>query len=158
MIDYADGSTYRLSTLARAQAAQLALDGQTFGFGLVAYYIETKGDMWIATRAIVLYRQGKRLSVVEPVKQDTVGWAVHSSSSAGHCDVRLVVQDVVSALPCPTSMDFASDVDPPIRESHFFANLGIDVPTRRYKVRRDELGANVAFAERFFIHAARGRL
>jgi hypothetical protein len=58
-----------------AQAAQLAPDGQTFGFNLVEYYVDTRGDLWIASRAIVLYRNGKRVSVVTPEKQATVGWA-----------------------------------------------------------------------------------
>lgn len=82
LIEYADGSTHRLSTSARAQAAQLAPDGQTFGFDLVAYYVDLKSDLWISTRAIVLYRQGKRVSVIEPVKQASVGWAFRSGSSA----------------------------------------------------------------------------
>lgn len=34
-----------------------------------------KGDLWTASRAIVLYRNGKRASVVVPERQATVGWA-----------------------------------------------------------------------------------
>lgn len=82
LIDYADGSSYRLSTAARAQAAQRAPDGQTFGFNLVAYYVDTKGDLWIQTKAIVLYRGGKRVAVIEPEKQATVGWAFRDGSSS----------------------------------------------------------------------------
>jgi len=81
-IDYADGSTHRLSTATHAQAAQLAPDGQTFGFNVVGYYIDLRGDLWISTRAIVLYRQGRRVAVIEPEKQATVGWAFRSGSNA----------------------------------------------------------------------------
>ena len=82
LIEYIDGSTHRLSTSARAQAAQLAPDGQTFGFDLVAYYVDMKGDLWISTRAIVLYRQGQRLPFIEPTKQASVGWAFRSGSNS----------------------------------------------------------------------------
>lgn len=81
MIEYADGSSYRISTSARGQAAQLAPDGQTFGFALVDYYVDTKGDLWISTKAIVLYRQGKQVSAIEPVKQAAVGWGFRSGSN-----------------------------------------------------------------------------
>lgn len=82
LVDYADGSSHRLSTAARAQAVQLAPDGQTFGFDLVGYYVDTKGDLWISTRAIVLYRGGKRVAVIEPEKQATVGWAFRNGSNS----------------------------------------------------------------------------
>lgn len=81
MIEYSDGSTNRVSTSARGQAAQLAPDGQTFGFALVDYYVDSKGDLWIATKALVLYRQGKRVSAIEPDKQAVVGWGFRSGSS-----------------------------------------------------------------------------
>ena len=64
----------------------------------------------------------------------------------GDRDIGLVVENVVSPLPCPTGMEFPSDLNPPIREADFFANLGIDVPTRRHEIGCDELGADVAFA------------
>ncbi|MBL8632919.1 MAG: hypothetical protein JNM40_06810 [Myxococcales bacterium] len=75
VISFADGSTHRLEAQGYAQAAQHTPDGQTFGFNLVEYYIDTKGDLWIASRAIVLYRNGKRVSVIIPERQATVGWA-----------------------------------------------------------------------------------
>jgi len=81
-IDYSDGSTHRITTYASGQAAQFAPDGQTFGFNLVAYYVDTKGDLWIQTKAIVLYRGGKRVAVIEPEKQATVGWAFRDGSSS----------------------------------------------------------------------------
>ncbi|MBL9002891.1 MAG: hypothetical protein JNJ46_01525 [Myxococcales bacterium] len=81
-IIYSDGSTQRVSTAGQAQAVQLAPDGQTFGFNLVAYYVDTKGDLWIQTKAIVLYRGGKRVAVIEPEKQATVGWAFRDGSSS----------------------------------------------------------------------------
>mgnify|MGYP000352502684 CR=1 FL=1 len=82
LIDFADGSSHRLSTAARAQAAQLGTDGQTFGFNLVAYYVDLKGDLWVTTPAIVIYRQGKRAAVIEPTKQASVGWAFRDGSSS----------------------------------------------------------------------------
>ena len=75
VISFADGSTHRLEAQGYAQAAQVAPDGQTFGFNLIEYYIDTKGDLWIASRAIVLYRNGKRMSFITPEKKATVGWA-----------------------------------------------------------------------------------
>lgn len=75
VISFTDGTTHRLEAQGFAQAAQVAPDGQTFGFNLIEYYIDTKGDLWVASRAIVLYRNGKRMSVVTPEKQATVGWA-----------------------------------------------------------------------------------
>ena len=41
-----------------AQAAQLAPDGQTFGFNLIEYYIDTKGDLALSSRAKLV---GKKL-------------------------------------------------------------------------------------------------
>jgi len=75
VISFADGTAHRLEAQGYAQAAQVAPDGQTFGFNLIEYYIDTKGDLWVASRAIVLYRNGKRVSVITPEKQATVGWA-----------------------------------------------------------------------------------
>lgn len=82
LIEYADGRTHRLSTGARAQAAQVAPDGQAFGFAVVSHDVDPKGDVSIATRAIVLYRQGKRVAVIETQKQARVGWAFRWGSSA----------------------------------------------------------------------------
>jgi hypothetical protein len=62
----------------------------------------------------------------------------------GDGDVRLVVEDVVSALLRTSCMKFPPDINSPIRETDFLTNLCIDVPARRYQVRRDELRANVA--------------
>lgn len=70
--NFADGTARRFEAQGYAQAAP---DGQTFGFNLIEYYIDTKGDLWIASRTIVLYRNGKRVSVIAPEKQTSVGWA-----------------------------------------------------------------------------------
>lgn len=75
MLSFGDGTTYRLAAQGHALAAQRAPDGQIFGFNLVEHYIDTKDAPWIASRALVLYRNGKRVSVVTPEKQATVGWA-----------------------------------------------------------------------------------
>ena len=74
----------------------------------------------------------------------------------GDGDVGLVVENIVSAFLCATGVEFSPDIDAPIGEGDFLANLVLDVPTRRFDLGRDELCADVAFAEVFFIHAASG--
>lgn len=113
LIDYAEGSSHRLSTAARAQAAQLAPDGQTFGFNLVAYYVDTKGDLWISTKAIVLYSKGKRVAIIEPEKQATVGWAFRNGSSAimvsaqgTHGPIYLGLYDVATGKKTGEALEF----------------------------------------------------
>lgn len=103
VISFADGSTHRLEAQGYAQAAQVAPDGQTFGFNLIEYYIDTKGDLWIASRAIVLYRNGKRMSVITPEKQATVGWAFRDggksiavSAQGTHGPISLGLYDVAT--------------------------------------------------------------
>lgn len=81
-IEFTDGTSHRLSTQGYAQAAQLAPGGQSFGFTMIEFYIDTKGDLWTASRAIVLYRNGKRASVVVPERQATVGWAFRDSGKS----------------------------------------------------------------------------
>ena len=51
-------------------------------------------------------------------------------------------------------MDFAPNIDAAVGEADFFANLGVNVPASRHEAGRDELGADVAFAKGFFVHAA----
>ena len=55
-------------------------------------------------------------------------------------------------------MNLAADVNSPIREADFLANLCVDVPAGRDEAGRDELGADVAFAEDFFVHASRSEI
>ena len=69
--------------------------------------------------------------------------------------IGLVVKNVVHALLCATSVDFPPHIDAAIGESDFFANLGVEIPACRHEGGRDELGADVAFAERFFVHSAK---
>jgi hypothetical protein len=71
-------------------------------------------------------------------------------------NVRLVVEDVVCAFLFPTLVNFSPDVNAPIGEADFLANLGVDVPTRRHQAGRDELGADVALGEGFFVHDGGG--
>lgn len=64
---------------------------------------------------------------------------------------------MVHALLRAASVDFPSHINAAIGEADFFANLGVEVPARRHETGRDELRADVALAQRFFIHAASGR-
>jgi hypothetical protein len=72
----------------------------------------------------------------------------------GDGDVRLVIKDVISALLFPALMDFPPNVNPPVREADILANLSVNVPTRRHECGRDELGADVAFAQLLFAGSA----
>ena len=53
-------------------------------------------------------------------------------------------------------MDFSPHIDATISEADFLTNLSVEIPARRYDVGRDELGADVAFAEGFFVHPGDG--
>lgn len=44
------------------------------------------------------------------------------------------------------------DLHATVGKADFLANLGIDVPSCRYKVGRDELRADITFAQSFLIH------
>jgi hypothetical protein len=71
-------------------------------------------------------------------------------------DVRLVVEDEVSAFLFSARMEFPPNINSSISEADFLANLRVNVPARRHEIGRDELGDYVAFAEVFLIHAAGG--
>lgn len=76
VISFADGTTHRLEAQGYAQAAQLAPDGQPFGFSLIEYYnLDTNGDLLDRpTRHRALSQQQARVRGV-PEKQATAGWA-----------------------------------------------------------------------------------
>ena len=114
LVEYADGTGYRIRTFGRARAPQLAPDGQTFGFNLVSRYIDTSGNPWITTNGVVFYRQGRRLPSIEPVKQATVGWAFRAGSSrimlsaAGtHGMTYLSLWDLASGKQVAEAADYA---------------------------------------------------
>jgi hypothetical protein len=62
---------------------------------------------------------------------------------------RLLVKDVVGALGLAAGDQPAADDDPALRKRNLLANLRQDIPTRLLDGGRDELGADVAFRERF---------
>lgn len=64
----------------------------------------------------------------------------------------LVVKDVVGPLGLAPSDQSAADDDAPFGEANFFADLCLNVPTRRNKRRRDELRTDVPFAQIIWTH------
>jgi len=74
----------------------------------------------------------------------------------GDRDVGLEVEDVVGKLGFPPTNRLALDDDSTLREIDFLADLGVNVPSRLLDSRRDVLGANVAFAERFLVDCGHG--
>lgn len=118
-IEFTDGTSHRLATQGYAQAAQLAPGGQSFGFTMIEFYIDTKGDLWTASRAIVLYRNGKRASVVVPERQATVGWAFRDggksiavSTQGTHGPTGLGLYDVATGKRLATADDNDGDATP----------------------------------------------
>ena len=70
----------------------------------------------------------------------------------GDGDVRLVIEDVVGALLGTASVDFSPHINAPVGETYLFAYLRVEVPRCGHERRGDELGADVAFGEGFFVH------
>ena len=70
-------------------------------------------------------------------------------------DVRLVVEDVVGALGLAAGDQLAADDDAALGEADLLADLRHLIPARLAHGGRDELGADVAFAEGFLVHPAR---
>jgi hypothetical protein len=70
-------------------------------------------------------------------------------------NVGLVVKDVIHPLLGSTGMNFSTHIDATIGEAHFLANLSLQIPSSRHKAGGDKFRADIAFAERFFIHATR---
>ena len=71
----------------------------------------------------------------------------------GYGHARLLIEHIIS----PTSLSprdlRAPHDDPTRRERHFFANLGLQVPSGGDKRGRDVFGTNITFAEVAIIHA-----
>ena len=65
----------------------------------------------------------------------------------GDRDVGFVVEDVVGALGLAARDELAANDDAALGEADFLADLRIASQPARYQGGRDELGANVAFAE-----------
>ena len=63
-------------------------------------------------------------------------------------------QVVISALLRTSHMDLAPDINAAVGKADLLANLRIDTPSGRHNTGRDELGADVSFAEVFFVHTA----
>jgi hypothetical protein len=79
----------------------------------------------------------------------------------GQRDVGLVIEYVVGALGFATGDQPAANNDTALGEADLFADLGEFVPAGLLQGRGNELGADVALAEGFFVHGAglrRGRL
>src|SRR5690606_10582138 len=70
----------------------------------------------------------------------------------GERDVRLVIEDVVGALGLAAGDELATHDDPALGEADLLADLQHLVPPGLPQGGRDELGANVAFAEGPLIH------
>ena len=51
-------------------------------------------------------------------------------------------------------MELASNIDTTISEADLFTHLVVQIPPGVHKTGSDELGANIALAERFLVHEA----
>ena len=71
----------------------------------------------------------------------------------GDRNIGLVIKDVVGALGLAARYQFAADDDAPLGESDLLADLHHPVPARAFDGGTDELGADVALAEVFLVHA-----
>ena len=68
-------------------------------------------------------------------------------------DVGLVVEDVVGTLGFASGDQLAANDDAALGEADLLADLHHFIPARLLNGRGDELGADVAFAEVFLVHA-----
>ncbi len=71
----------------------------------------------------------------------------------GERDVRLVIEDVVGALGLAARDQLAAHDDPALGEADLLADLQHLVPPGLAQGGRDELGADVAFAEGALVHS-----
>ena len=70
-------------------------------------------------------------------------------------DAGLVVKDVVGALVLAARHQLMTINDGALADAHFLVNLRGHVLSATHQAGRDELGADVAFAEGFLVHPAR---
>lgn len=62
-------------------------------------------------------------------------------------DIRFVIEDIIGTLVLVPHHRFTPNDDAALGKGDFFANLGLQIPSRLNEGRRDELGADVPFAE-----------
>ena len=67
-------------------------------------------------------------------------------------DIGFEIEDIVGTLGLSAAYELAADDDAAIGEAHLLADLQHLIPARLAKGGRDELGADVAFAEVALIH------
>ncbi len=80
------------------------------------------------------------------------GMVVVLGLDQGDGNIGLVIEDVIGALGLAARDQLAADDDAALGETDFLANLEHGIPSGLYDGGRDELGADVAFAEVFFVH------
>ena len=110
--------------------------------------------------------ENKAIAVGREHKRDVQGHRVvegllHSVADAmvvvlglddGDGDIGLVIK-VISALGLAAGNELSPDDDASLREGDLFTYLHHPVPTRAFNCGTYELGADIALAEVFFIHA-----
>ena len=67
-------------------------------------------------------------------------------------NIWFVVENVVGSLRFTPRNQLAANYDSASREEDLFTNLRLDIPTRLDHRGRDELSADIAFAEILFVH------
>src|ERR1019366_10159432 len=71
----------------------------------------------------------------------------------GNGNIGLVIKDVIGALGSATGNELSPDDDTSLGESDLLANLHHPVPARAFHCGAYELGADIALAEVFLVHA-----
>ena len=98
----------------------------------------------------------QRLGVIQRLLHavaDAMGVALRLDQRDG--DVGLVVKDVIGPFAFPPADQLAPHDDAAIGEADLLPDLQHRVPARLCERRRDELGADIAFAEGGFVHTVR---
>jgi hypothetical protein len=94
---------------------------------------------------------GDTAQTLDPDFQVADSVVVVFSLDKGDGDVRLVVKNIVGTLGLAAGYQSAANDDPAFGERDLLSNLRQDVPACLFDSRRDELGADVAFAEVFLV-------
>jgi hypothetical protein len=71
----------------------------------------------------------------------------------GDRDIGFVIKDVIGALGFATGNELPPDDDTSLGEGDLLTDLHHPVPACAFYSRADELGADIAFAEVFLVHA-----
>ena len=74
----------------------------------------------------------------------------------GYWNIGLVIKDVIGALGFATGDELSPDDDASLGKGDLLADLHHPVPARAFHSGANELGADVALAEVFFVHAVFG--